>query len=188
MAKELTKEEVESRFVASLRKDQAREAWEDVVTMSNQSVGLAMALAEKRRCTYDEVIEWANENVSKWMPIVKPKPERVVKEWVVAPDGPGAFDYGFHCFVCDRHFERLSAEEARAIAGSHVHRPDAGCGFCRDGLTADQMLAEGRTLCRSCHDKVSELLAPAEGESDESDRRGVWRHLDAEEAAENLTW
>jgi len=183
MAKELTKAELTERFVASLRKDQARVKHGDLVTMSNQSVGLAMALAERRGCTYDEVIEWADENVRR----ERPPTERVVNEWVVSAHGPGAFEWGFHCFRCDMHFERLSAEEARAIAGSHAHRVDAGCGLC-EGMTAAQMLAEGRTLCRSCHDKVAELLAPATDESDESDRRGVWRHLDAEEAKENLTW
>lgn len=59
----LTKAEVEERFAASLRKDQARAKPGGLVTMSNQSVGLAMALAEKQGCTYDAVIEWANEHV-----------------------------------------------------------------------------------------------------------------------------
>ena len=59
----LTKVDVEERFVASLRKDHLHVRNDGSVPMSNQSVGLAIALAEKRRCTYEEVIEWADKNV-----------------------------------------------------------------------------------------------------------------------------
>jgi hypothetical protein len=117
--------------------------------------------------------------------LARRKHKRVVSEWVVTASGPGAFEWGFYCHRCDMHVERLTAEEARAIAGEHAHRVEAGCGLCRDGMTAEAMLAEGLTLCRSCHDAVSELLAPV---TDEAYGEPYPELSDAEEAAEERTW
>jgi hypothetical protein len=109
--------------------------------------------------------------------------ERAVSEWVVAATSDGPFGWGFYCHRCTINVERLSYEEARSLAGAHVHRVEAGCGFCRDHLTAEQMLAEGLTLCRSCHDKVSELLAPAEPLTDDE-----WDDFKEIFEDEDVTW
>ena len=111
------------------------------------------------------------------------KHKRVIEGWVVTPGAGGAFDYGFHCHVCDMHVERLTFEEARGVAGAHLHRVEVGCPFCRDGLSAREMVDRGLTLCGPCHGRLSELLAPAEGMDEQ------YRELtEDEERAEELTW
>ena len=84
------------------------------------------------------------------------KHKRVIEGWVVTPGAGGAFDYGFHCHVCDMHVERLTFEEARGVAGAHLHRVEVGCPFCRDGLSAQEMVDRGLTLCGPCHGRLSE--------------------------------
>jgi hypothetical protein len=77
--RQLTKEDLLERLTVSLRKDQLDVKPDGSVPMSNQSVGLAMAFAERQGVTYDEVIEWCNENV---LPETDPRQSALVRATV----------------------------------------------------------------------------------------------------------